>query len=364
MIIQDKGVQKMQPTANPLVIGVGTHSVAFSPENRGNFLHSVAARKLLGETEVHLPSAKLWDDAQVELAQSFSHIVVVMANAIRVNSTDAPPWHEVLLANLERTQSPTVVMGLGAQAPSVDSKIDQIPDLTLRLLKVLEERSIEIAVRGTFTARVLDEMGIKNALPVGCQSTFLNGAQFPHALTRTPHPKKVLFNYSRAPLEAEMLEWGVQSDFTLIGQTELWEEYAAANRKHQTTRLNPVFEKTTLTEQSYAEYCRSNFHQYKNMDDWFAGIRGYDFCFGTRFHGNMAAFQSGIPSLWLRHDSRTQELCEQLHLPSISLEQAMSDLRIEALVEAADATDFQQNYSKLFANFQAYIQRAGLTLKV
>lgn len=43
------------------------------------------------------------------------------------------------------------------------------------------------------------------------------------------------------------------------------------------------------------------------------------FAFGTRFHGNMVAMHNGIPALWVTHDSRTKELTDFLHLPSIPL---------------------------------------------
>ncbi len=49
---------------------------------------------------------------------------------------------------------------------------------------------------------------------------------------------------------------------------------------------------------------------------WFAHLANYDFSFGTRIHGNIAALLAGTPALLLAHDSRTLELAHYSRDPA------------------------------------------------
>ena len=66
---------------------------------------------------------------------------------------------------------PCVIIGLGAQAPSYERKLE-IPEGTKRLVKIISERSKTLGVRGYFTASVLEEMGITNITVIGCPSMY------------------------------------------------------------------------------------------------------------------------------------------------------------------------------------------------
>ena len=49
----------------------------------------------------------------------------------------------------------------------------------------------------------------------------------------------------------------------------------------------------------------------------------------------MCSLQSGIPSVWIHHDSRTRELCDTMALPSMNIEEAESALQKDSFVEKA-----------------------------
>ena len=62
--------------------------------------------------------------------------------------------------------------------------------------------------------------------------------------------------------------------------------------------LNWMFEESKLSRDRYYDYLRSHFYKFYNVPNWLAHMKShYDFCFGTRFHGNMAGFMAGVPAL-------------------------------------------------------------------
>ena len=78
------------------VLGVATRCVPFSSENRGNFLHATAVRKLLPKDYIEVPAGRIWSDEEIEQIKTCSHIVVVMANGIKLTGDRKPfPWQSI-----------------------------------------------------------------------------------------------------------------------------------------------------------------------------------------------------------------------------------------------------------------------------
>lgn len=333
-------------------------------KNRGNIVHAAAARRLLPEG-IDYPFAP-WTEESVENVRTHSHLVTVMANAILLGADTSPmeSAHNIMADNIERADLPVVVLGLGSQAELGTSSRQKMPAGTLRLLRILSERTQSIACRGAFTADVLNFHGIKNAEPIGCQSTFWHGASLPFSYDRESSLQDVAFNYSVVQREAGVVEWGVQSEFTLIGQTEHWEEAVIKGEDPAVAdRQRIIFKLTNLDDDQYRQYCREHFRSFRKMGPWINLLKDFNFSVGTRFHGNMAALIAGTPALWLSHDQRTRELCELLSLPHLPLESAIENLNIERFADLADFGDFRKNYSSNYERFKSYIENAGLSLR-
>ena len=95
---------------------------------------------------------------------------------------------------------------------------------------------------------------------------------------------------------------------------------------------------------------------YFDTDSWRESLRGYDFMVGARFHGNVIALWEGIPALFLLTDSRTQELTEFFHLPSLRMEEFDRTQPIEFYFEKADYTKFNRSYQRLYENFCEFLR--------
>ena len=70
----------------------------------------------------------------------------------------------------------------------------------------------------------------------------------------------------------------------------------------------------------FRKFIKTRVRTYFCVDQWLEDSSKYDFSIGLRLHGNMVAWQSGTPSLWIYHDARTRELVETMELPRISIE--------------------------------------------
>lgn len=352
---------------NAIVIGTTTKYRTDGNDNMGNVVHAASARRIL-KTYKEFPTSRPWTDEEIERAKDHSHIVVVMANALRLGRVETPlsPHHAVMRRNIEATNLPVVVFGLGAQAP-IDGTTELIaPTETMNLLRVISDRSRRIAVRGEFTADTLRRLGINNPEVIGCQSCFLSKSQhFPFALEKKPSGKKVAFNYTNAHTEAPLIAKAIENKWCLFGQTEYLETWLQSSADADS--LPEKFERTAASLKKaqidllgYRDFCSSSFCKFGDFDEWAAEIASYDISFGTRFHGNMIALQSGVPSLWLVHDRRTRELCDYLMLPNITVKQALDTRNIDDLYNHIDYGPFLRSYPERYRKFRSYVVDAGL----
>jgi len=102
---------------------------------------------------------------------------------------------------------------------------------------------------------------------------------------------------------------------------------------------------------------------YVDPRTWIDDLRGFDFSFGSRIHGNIAALLAGTPATVLCGDSRTLELCRYFEIPHRRLDQAVQDpdSADPALLYAqADLGGLVGNHGERFARFAGFMERNGL----
>lgn len=101
---------------------------------------------------------------------------------------------------------------------------------------------------------------------------------------------------------------------------------------------------------------------YFNLNDWaeLYSQENISFAFGTHFHGNMVAMHNGIPALWVTHDSRTKELTDFLHLPSIPLKIINNTKYVEELFKYCNYDETKKHYSRLCRNYIGFLEENGI----
>lgn len=350
----------------PLCIGNSAIVRVGGGGNTGNIVHAVAARRILGKYE-EKNGIRPWTDEEVEwIEANCSHIVYIAANAVRIGTEGGA--HEDRLSqmadNMLRTSLPTVVFGLGAQAPLKFNGTPTVADGTQKLLRVLSERSRSIAVRGAFTAEMLNAFGVRNVTITGCQSAlYWLKPTFSQATLTAPNAAtaRVAFNYTSMLREPPLINRAIEARWYGIGQqhqTEL--DLIADPSADPGNSIQGAFDRNELDPHSFIAWLKQSFSQFHDLQEWLDFLsENIDFSFGSRFHGNMAALLAGVRASWITHDMRTKELVEHMQLPHMELNAAKM-APLHELIAAADYTPFEARYPHLYQTVAEYLSEAGI----
>ena len=365
-----------QASAKPVLLtGIG-EQFANPPEsdrgNAGNMVHARAARRILANWRS--APARRWTGEEVEQFRAeASHLVIVMANAVKVNqmATGFEPALAILADNIRAAKLPVIVLGLGAQAQ--DDRIPDdlhVSDGTRAFLDCLAGHGAAIAVRGEFTAAILHRLGLRNVTVTGCQSCVMScdpGFADRIAVPQTTTPDRIAGSTSFVGREANLLGMMMAHGIDMIGQTEFY-EYRLAHDLPTDHLADTIGVRQAITAcktlgisvDAYTAYLKAHFHQFEDLDTWATALDGYDFAFGTRFHGNMWALQCGVPALWVAHDSRTRELCRHLGLPWVAPDAITADADPACLLEHCDYSAFRRRYGEVYAGFKSFLDDVGI----
>jgi hypothetical protein len=354
---------------NPAILQYG------AKDNTGNIIHGYAARSIFENIQKITSSAEPGNIADVRA--KCTHIGFVAATMLHVNRVPKYIQGHVGAANfVEKAGLPVCTFGFGCQAPLGQSVKDaEVDPRSVRLLQVIAAHARSIAVRGAFTADLCAKYGVKNVEVIGCQSAYVAGVANWAAKTEVRAPVQHAVAYlSLGPDERELLRLVLSSHSDIIGQGDPTEEgirrgeiskaeFLSPNSKHwEPPYLVKLFEEGIVSREAYFDFVSDHFFKFYDVPNWIEHIRSrYDFCYGTRFHGNMAAFQAGVPALWLTHDMRTQELCEHLNLPFVEHSSLVEFKTLPALAAQCSYERFWSQFPARLRQFRQYLDGNGMT---
>jgi hypothetical protein len=333
--------------------------------NTGNLLFISALHRVISHQRAG--SSIGFDPAEVR--EKHDGLVIPAANWLSSSSQ----WGG-LARLIETANLPSVMVGLGAQSHSFET-FPKLHPGTLRLVKVVAERSRSISVRGEYTASVLEHYGIKNIVVTGCPSLLWNLR--PARVVKPPKKvKKVALSGTRSNIHAEI--FGKRSPYTVgvmlsrlamklgldyVVQTELPELRFALGR----AATEPVSaDEMDLAKNVYAEsaervasYLTKHAKVFFNVEQWLAYAKHQDFLIGTRLHGTIAALLAGTPAVLVLHDTRTAEAARYLRMPTVGaielLEQGNID--VQAIYDRSDFDRFNQGQARYFNVFRRFFNQ-------
>ena len=292
-------------------------------------------------------------------------LVLSMSNFISP-STDLGYLRDALAS---RRIDQIVMIGAGAQAYTYGDTIT-LTEGTRRFLCYVADRSVSIGVRGYYTAEVLAELGIRNVQVVGCPSAFWSGhapaIPFLGPVNRDIGMSRLAVHctplgHFRDKVSALMAH-GMRHGADYVMQSESW-MMPLLGASDDVTALEEgllYYGYPCCDPAELRDWLTSRLLVFFGIDDWLKQMSQYDFVYGSRFHGNMAAIQAGVPALNMPFDTRTRELCEYLNLPVLPLVEFEADIAMERLREYADFGMFTRTYPTKLRDYAEFLTRNGL----
>ncbi|MFD7876862.1 polysaccharide pyruvyl transferase family protein [Streptomyces sp. NPDC059766] len=333
--------------------------------NSGNLIFSDATHKILETPGAEVVSNGMKSDvgAASRINEEYDVFVVPLANAFR-------PSFELSLQRLTRLinklKIPVVVVGVGAQTGVTydPARLKAMEPSVRAFCSAVLDHSASIGVRGEFTEKYLNDMGYRDVEVIGCPSMFMHGDRLPvekrtAALTAD---SRVAVNGSHTAVRGGGLSKIIDRaheqypNLMYIGQN-----LTDAKQLHWRDVNSPAGRITEMpTHPDHPMYREGKARVYVDPVTWIDDLRSFDYSFGSRIHGNIAALLAGTPATVLAFDSRTLELCRYFEIPHRLLSEAPADLDPARLYEEADFGPLTGNHRQRFDRFTAFLDKNGL----
>ena len=336
--------------------------------NAGNLIFSDAAHKILEtpDTEVVSNGMATTANAAARINEEYDAFVVPLANAFR-------PSFEGGLKRLTRLigklRIPVVVLGVGAQTGvSYDpSRLKPMEQTVREFCSAVLDHSASIGVRGEFTERYLRDMGFRDVEVIGCPSLFMYGRDLDvrKRLPELTAESRIAVNGSHSAVQKQGLGKIISRthehypNLCFIGQN-----LSDARQLHWRDLTDPNAQVTAMpTHPDHPMYREGKARVYVDPVTWFEDLRSFDFSFGSRIHGNIAALLAGTPATVLCGDSRTLELCRYFEIPHQRLDQVAKNPEAAdpaRLYAQADFGGLLGGHAERFDRFTAFLDKNGL----
>ena len=333
-------------------------------DNVGNLLFSSASYKLLHTAGTEVRTSRLGGGAAEadRINAEFDHVVIPLANAFRMSfQSELIKLTELI----EALRIPVTVLGVGAQL-RIDGdarRLTPMTDTVARFVGAVLDRSPSIGVRGEFTQQYLERLGFSDVEVIGCPSAYLRGPGI-----TVEKRVDALTPESRVSLNISPQVRGLGSLITSHTDRYRNLRYTAQHRDALRMLLYPGHAATARsadhealpTHRAHPLIAGRRTTFFVDPQPWMEYLAGFDFSFGTRIHGNMAAMLAGTPAYVLAHDSRTLELARYYDIPHRSMRDVTATTDAAELFAEADYSAFNRHHAERFDVFAAYLGEHGL----
>lgn len=328
--------------------------------NVGNLMFSYASERLLSTSDVQIDVSKFERVDPGYINEHYDVAVVPLANAFRLPLAKGVRDMAELF---EKLTIPVVILGVGAQGPisgefqasALDVEVD-------RFMRAVLKRAPSVGVRGELTAKYLANLGFgdEHVEIIGCPSMFQRGFELeivPKVDTLTKYSNISLsvspYRQLIGPISLDHALRYPNLMYTAQDQRTLGLMLTGAYRAPYTPPADtPTTLDHPLIRDNRVRFCL-------DPTTWMDYLSTFDFAFGTRIHGTIAALMAGTPAVLLAHDSRTLELADYHAIPYRML---TPDDHVDAveLYEQADWKPMLTGHAERWGRMQAFLAKHQL----
>lgn len=336
--------------------------------NTGNFIFQHAVRKILGDG-VRITNIGLGEDLKyLDIQRHFDdidYVVIPAANHLRANA-DWTGFNSFLA----KISKPMLVFGLGAQAASTDDVDETVGSLqkcptVVDMCRIFREKAIFVGVRGQFSKAVCEKMGLRNVKATGCPSILLspnarlgehleqsisllkNSSKHPRMCMVAEAPYSIRSDPNKLSTEQKLFDLVYQEGGSYIQQSGGPETIAFSlgqlDLLAETTSkwLSGIISPRRSVDE-VSSYMKAKGRVFYSALDWIEYCKAFDLSIGHRFHGNMATIGADRLGVVISHDSRTSELVDFMHIPTVKPEVFKEEQLTTELIVNAVRFDHEQ----------------------
>lgn len=299
--------------------------------------------------------------------------IILLANFFRDYNQDGCikylEYLKIKIIELRKKNVKIIWLGCGAQTTIESNLFDidnKIISLVLDIIKISEIKNI--GVRGLFTNKLLNYYNIPNKV-LGCPSIFYKEIKVkPKCLT--DNIKIVVSPTFGSRIYDEFYK---TLKFSIINKTQIYfqSEYNISYNNFTNDELIKNYYEMSNNDKivkylhnfnftlSDFNYIINNNFKVDSVLDWIQKLEKFDFLITSRIHGAICGLLSGIRVLCIVHDSRTKELCDELKIQNIYL-QDLNNYNIKELYEKSDQQNFIKNISNQKKKYELFFKEEGI----
>lgn len=334
--------------------------------NVGNliFAHSLFRNLTTDDTVLEADGYRASASQADQINETYAGFVIPLADAFRGDFENNLSQLTLLVKKLT---IPVYLIGVGIKAP-IQSKSEDLhfpyDDTVKEFIKAILEKSSIVGIRGEMTARYLTNLGFKEGtdhMVIGCPSMYTYGENLKIREIAKDKGSELLLSTNRSKSAPgpvlkyihRLHETFEKASFVPQG----WDEFKLMYTGVPTFKIGSY--PSTMKDIAYES---GNATFFTSAVRWITHMRGMDFSFGTKLHGNITATIAGTPSITIPIDARMKELADYHNLTRMTPQEIIENQgeSLFGLMEKVDIHSAEKTQVRNYENFIHFLEKNNL----